>query len=250
MTNVRPWLAERLAAADSCTGSSSQGQGNGGERGEGGAGDGGDETDEALAMKLASAVINPDGDMWSAVEDTYHALGSHRVIHLHAGDALAEMAPRVRAKLLRAAFAADRGMWSRSRTGLAGADMEAHAGAGTGVAGAATAGAWAVGAGAGASVIHTDIVGGDVAMVGGGWGLTPGRPIFLRSAEYHSYTSGGGVTDTNHRDTGSVLTVSVLLEAPPRGGGGKDNGEEGGVGGRAFSSSLLKPQLNLSLITP
>jgi hypothetical protein len=41
-----------------------------------------------------------------------------------------------------------------------------------------------------------------------------GRSLFVRSAEYHAYEAGGGVVDPNHKDTGSVLTVSVLLEAP------------------------------------
>ena len=55
---------------------------------------------------------------------------------------------------------------------------------------------------------------------GGGWGLLPGRPVFLRSAEYHDYSTGGGVTEENHRDQGSVLTVSVHLEVSDDGGGG------------------------------
>jgi hypothetical protein len=44
--------------------------------------------------------------------------------------------------------------------------------------------------------------------------------VFLRSAEYHDYSSGGGVTEENHRDQGSVLTVSVHLEVSDDGGGG------------------------------
>ena len=39
-----------------------------------------------------------------------------------------------------------------------------------------------------------------------------GRALFVRSAEYHAYEAGGGVVDPAHRDTGSVLTVSVVLE--------------------------------------
>ena len=44
--------------------------------------------------------------------------------------------------------------------------------------------------------------------------------MFLRSAEYHDYSRGGGVTEENHRDQGSVLTVSVHLEVSDDGGGG------------------------------
>ena len=55
---------------------------------------------------------------------------------------------------------------------------------------------------------------------GGGWGLLPGRPVFIRSAEYHVYSSGGGVTEENHRDAGSVLTMSIYLEVSDDGGGG------------------------------
>ena len=61
------------------------------------------------------------------------------------------------------------------------------------------------------------------------WGLTKGRSLFIRSAEYHAYESGGGVVDTNHRDTGSVLTVSVLLEKPMLYGKDTDAPSSGGV---------------------
>ena len=44
--------------------------------------------------------------------------------------------------------------------------------------------------------------------------LARGRALFVRSAEYHAYEAGGGVVDPAHRDTGSVLTVSVVLETP------------------------------------
>ena len=33
-------------------------------------------------------------------------------------------------------------------------------------------------------------------------------------AQWHGYTPGGGVTDRGHRDTGSLLTMSVLLSSP------------------------------------
>ena len=45
-------------------------------------------------------------------------------------------------------------------------------------------------------------------------------PVFIRSAEYHVYSSGGGVTEENHRDAGSVLTMSIYLEVIDDGGGG------------------------------
>ena len=126
-----------------------------------------DTSEEALAMRLAHA-MEAGENTWSEVEDTYHSLPTHRITHLHAGDALATDAPSVRAKLLQAAFDADAGRCES----------------------------------------------------GGGWGLLPGRPVFLRSAEYHSYSSGGGVTEENHRDTGSVLTMSIYLEVSDDGGGG------------------------------
>ena len=127
-----------------------------------------DASGEALAMRLSNAMGEGGDDAWSEVEDAYHSLKTHRVTHLHAGDALATEAPVVRARLLRAAFDADAGRCES----------------------------------------------------GGGWGLLPGRPVFLRSAEYHDYSRGGGVTEENHRDQGSVLTVSVHLEVSDDGGGG------------------------------
>jgi hypothetical protein len=226
--NVSERAAAAAAAGGDDGGSGGGGAGAGGSQpssgggGLGGAGGGGGEgvgegvgtsrakevvhdEDEALAMELAAALLSEDdpAKMWSAMEDTYHALPTHRVVHLHAGDALANHAPRVRAKLLRAAFQADRDRGG----GLSSTSEDEDEGDGGGGGG------------------------------GGGWGLTSGRPVFIRSAEYHSYTQGGGVTDENHRDTGSVLTMSVLLEAPEAeddGGGGElytIEVEEGGGGG-------------------
>ena len=36
--------------------------------------------------------------------------------------------------------------------------------------------------------------------------------------EYHSYTAGGGLTEKNHCDAGSTVTLSVLLTEPTDGG--------------------------------
>lgn len=43
------------------------------------------------------------------------------------------------------------------------------------------------------------------------WRLLLGRPTCLRSAEYHEYMEGGSVADPEHRDQGSLLTLTVLL---------------------------------------
>lgn len=43
------------------------------------------------------------------------------------------------------------------------------------------------------------------------WGLLSHRSVALRSLEYHAYTDGGSVMDPEHRDDGSLLTISVLL---------------------------------------
>ena len=53
---------------------------------------------------------------------------------------------------------------------------------------------------------------------GGGWGILGGRSITPRSIEYHAYGAGGAVDAETHRDTGSALTMSVLLEKPTEGG--------------------------------
>jgi hypothetical protein len=53
---------------------------------------------------------------------------------------------------------------------------------------------------------------------GGGWGISRGRSITPRSIEYHAYGAGGAVDAETHRDTGSALTMSVLLEKPTEGG--------------------------------
>jgi hypothetical protein len=43
------------------------------------------------------------------------------------------------------------------------------------------------------------------------WGLTMNRETSVRSFEFHAYTDGGSVLDPEHRDDGSLLTLSVLL---------------------------------------
>eukprot|EP00933_Yihiella_yeosuensis_P051046 TRINITY_DN48884_c0_g1_i1.p1 TRINITY_DN48884_c0_g1~~TRINITY_DN48884_c0_g1_i1.p1 ORF type:complete len:479 (+),score=97.87 TRINITY_DN48884_c0_g1_i1:59-1495(+) len=45
----------------------------------------------------------------------------------------------------------------------------------------------------------------------GRWGLLRSRSYQVRSFEYHAYCDGGSVYDPEHRDQGSLLTVSVLL---------------------------------------
>jgi hypothetical protein len=159
-----------------------------------------DDEEEALAAALGAALLDDDDDagsdaedetktnakkkqnLWSAAEDACHAHRSHRVVHLHARvgddqtDALSKYAPRARAKLLRAAYDADEsGFFSRR-----GEDEK-----------------------------REDDFEDDAQKR-----FAFGRSLFVRSAEYHAYEAGGGVVDPNHKDTGSVLTVSVLLEAP------------------------------------
>eukprot|EP00756_Hemistasia_phaeocysticola_P051308 Hpha_TRINITY_DN26480_c0_g1::TRINITY_DN26480_c0_g1_i1::g.33913::m.33913 len=49
------------------------------------------------------------------------------------------------------------------------------------------------------------------------WGVLPNRTpgaVNVRSLEYHRYLTGGGVGDPEHRDAGSLLTISVLLSTP------------------------------------
>merc|ERR1712216_724041 len=43
------------------------------------------------------------------------------------------------------------------------------------------------------------------------YAVLPGREVHVRSLEYHVYSDGGSVLDPQHRDTGSLLTLSVLL---------------------------------------
>ena len=44
----------------------------------------------------------------------------------------------------------------------------------------------------------------------GYWG-DPDATLAIRCAEFHSYALTGGLTDANHRDTGSELTMSIML---------------------------------------
>mmetsp|Transcript_55628 Transcript_55628/g.178470 ORF Transcript_55628/g.178470 Transcript_55628/m.178470 type:complete len:454 (-) Transcript_55628:28-1389(-) len=46
------------------------------------------------------------------------------------------------------------------------------------------------------------------------WGLLASREVNVRSFEYHVYADGGSVLDPEHRDDGSLLTLSVLLSPP------------------------------------
>lgn len=46
------------------------------------------------------------------------------------------------------------------------------------------------------------------------WKLLLGRPVSVRSVELHTYRPGGSVADPQHRDSGSLLTLSVLLSEP------------------------------------
>lgn len=46
------------------------------------------------------------------------------------------------------------------------------------------------------------------------WGLLKERDVNVRSFEYHAYSTGGSVLDPQHRDDGSLLTLSVLLSPP------------------------------------
>ena len=149
-----------------------------------------DTDDETLACALAATMLGDDvvgrGADWSAAEDAFHADATHRVVHPTPTTLVAVHAPRLRAKLLRAAFDADAGRCES----------------------------------------------------GGGWCLARGRALNVRSAEYHSYARGGGVTASDHRDAGSVVTASVLLEQPPANEGGAfvtweedEVGEGSGQGG-------------------
>ena len=46
------------------------------------------------------------------------------------------------------------------------------------------------------------------------------RSLSVRCIELHSYAPGAGLVDPNHRDEGSVLSISVLLSDPDLVGGG------------------------------
>mmetsp|Transcript_25162 Transcript_25162/g.58215 ORF Transcript_25162/g.58215 Transcript_25162/m.58215 type:complete len:199 (-) Transcript_25162:56-652(-) len=78
------------------------------------------------------------------------------------------------------------------------------------------------------------------------WRLLRGRAANVRSAELHVYTTGGSVADPEHRDAGSLLTISVLLSPQAEFGGGElllwraANGE-GAVGGFAPLGEELQP---------
>ncbi|CAE7457432.1 Nefh [Symbiodinium natans] len=69
------------------------------------------------------------------------------------------------------------------------------------------------------------------------WGLLGRRAVALRSMEYHAYGDGGSVMDPEHRDDGSLLTVSILLSR-------KDN-FEGGI----FSTFVGSQRVELAMGT-
>jgi len=46
------------------------------------------------------------------------------------------------------------------------------------------------------------------------WRLLKERDVNVRSFEYHVYSTGGSVLDPQHRDDGSLLTLSILLSLP------------------------------------
>jgi hypothetical protein len=169
-----------------------------GEEGEEGDDDDDDDDadeEEQLAMTLSEAILNADrgspssqtsaDGTWAAVEDAYHAMPSHRVMHLHANAEIDNRAPGLRAKLLRALHRADEGD-ARDRPGGDARRAPREC----------------------------------VVESGGGWGLLRGRHAYVRSIEYHAYSQGGSVSDPTHRDAGSTLTMSVLLDREDAGGGG------------------------------
>jgi len=53
------------------------------------------------------------------------------------------------------------------------------------------------------------------------WGILQGREVNVRSFEYHVYGDGGSVLDPQHRDDGSLLTISVLLSPEDSFSGGE-----------------------------
>lgn len=59
------------------------------------------------------------------------------------------------------------------------------------------------------------------------WGLLRNRSVSVRSFEYHAYSNGGSVMDPEHRDDGSLLTLSVLLSHPDDFQGGTFNTFDG-----------------------
>lgn len=66
------------------------------------------------------------------------------------------------------------------------------------------------------------------------WRLLVNRTCSVRSAEYHSYGAGGSVSDPEHRDQGSLLTLTVLLSPP-------EECEAGGVLHVARSADANQP---------
>lgn len=88
------------------------------------------------------------------------------------------------------------------------------------------------------------------------WRLLRGRVSSVRSAEYHVYAAGGSVADPEHRDAGSLLTLTVLLAPRAEFGGGElllwrvgpdaqaklaGDGQSGGEGGFCELGMELAP---------
>jgi len=53
------------------------------------------------------------------------------------------------------------------------------------------------------------------------WRLLQYRDVGVRSVEYHAYGPGGSVSDPEHRDSGSLVTLSALLSVPGAYEGGR-----------------------------
>ena len=91
------------------------------------------------------------------------------------------------------------------------------------------------------------------------WRLLLGRPVNIRSAELHIYQVGGAVNSPEHRDTGSLLTLSVLLSEPCEYSGAeflwmKADAEDGGswkaLQGLSRGDGVLFPSEKRHNVTP
>ena len=80
------------------------------------------------------------------------------------------------------------------------------------------------------------------------WQLLLGRPVAIRSAELHVYQPGGGVVDPQHRDAGSLLTLSVLLTPPEAFTGGSltlaRTDRSDSAGRAAVTAAVHRPELS------
>lgn len=185
-------LARSMLDAEEATGSN-DGAGVGDAQGTATAS--GDDADDLSAALLGALFDDGGGEdgFCSAVEDAVHSLGTHRVVHLHRDGAIEAQLPAVRAKLLAAMYDADARLgWGLLR------------GRAVNVRSMEVRGAWRHVAGSSHRRVNT--------------ALTRKNNLCLCCArcvaQWHGYTPGGGVTDRGHRDTGSLLTMSVLLSSP------------------------------------